>query len=31
MNVLLFLIFAVLFGYLQFAHADNRPTAGSAA
>ena len=31
MNVMLFLIFAVLFGYLQFAHAESRPTAGSAA
>jgi hypothetical protein len=31
MNVLLFLIFAVLFGYLQFAHAGSRPAAGSAA
>jgi hypothetical protein len=31
MNVVLFLIFAVLFGYLQFAPADSRPTTGSPA
>jgi hypothetical protein len=31
LNVLLFLIFAVLFGYLQFAPADSRPATGSPA